>query len=134
MSAITESVAYGDCVADARRARQTDGLRFLLVFLAVIAGALFFMAYSIYNDVSEAGALPRSALPYVLLGVAMLIALGFEFVNGFHDTANAVATVIYTHTLPPQVAVVWSGCWNLSACSPRPARSPSASSRCCRWS
>ncbi len=43
----------------------------------------------------------------------MLIALGFEFVNGFHDTANAVATVIYTHTLPPQIAVVWSGCWNL---------------------
>ena len=43
----------------------------------------------------------------------MLIALGFEFVNGFHDTANAVATVIYTHALPAQVAVVWSGCWNL---------------------
>jgi inorganic phosphate transporter, PiT family len=48
-----------------------------------------------------------------LLGVALLIALGFEFVNGFHDTANAVATVIYTHALPAQVAVVWSGCWNL---------------------
>src|ERR1700722_10200783 len=50
--------------------------------------------------------------PYVLLGVALLIALGFEFVNGFHDTANAVATVIYTHTLEPHVAVVWSGMWN----------------------
>ena len=37
----------------------------------------------------------------------------FEFVNGFHDTANAVATVIYTHSLPPYVAVVWSGIWNL---------------------
>ncbi|HYA73444.1 MAG TPA: inorganic phosphate transporter, partial [Roseiarcus sp.] len=37
----------------------------------------------------------------------------FEFVNGFHDTANAVATVIYTHSLRPQVAVVWSGMWNL---------------------
>jgi hypothetical protein len=34
----------------------------------------------------------------------LLIALGFEFVNGFHDTANAVATVIYTHSLPPLVA------------------------------
>ena len=43
----------------------------------------------------------------------MLIALGFEFVNGFHDTANAVATVIYTHALKPQIAVVWSGCFNL---------------------
>ncbi len=52
-------------------------------------------------------------MPFLLLGVAMLIALGFEFVNGFHDTANAVATVIYTRALQPQVAVVWSGCWNL---------------------
>src|SRR5690242_5704969 len=49
---------------------------------------------------------------FVLLGLALLIALGFEFVNGFHDTANAVATVIYTHSLPPLVAVVWSGAWN----------------------
>jgi inorganic phosphate transporter, PiT family len=52
--------------------------------------------------------------PYLLLGVALLIALGFEFVNGFHDTANAVATVIYTHSLEPHVAVVWSGLWNLT--------------------
>jgi PiT family inorganic phosphate transporter len=44
---------------------------------------------------------------------AVALALGFEFVNGFHDTANAVATVIYTHSLPPWVAVVWSGIWNL---------------------
>jgi PiT family inorganic phosphate transporter len=44
---------------------------------------------------------------------ALLLALSFEFVNGFHDTANAVATVIYTHSLKPNVAVVWSGCWNL---------------------
>ncbi|PSJ75974.1 inorganic phosphate transporter [Sphingobacteriales bacterium UPWRP_1] len=36
----------------------------------------------------------------------------FEFINGFHDTANAVATVIYTGTLKPQWAVVWSGLWN----------------------
>jgi PiT family inorganic phosphate transporter len=53
-----------------------------------------------------------SALPYILLGVALFVALGFEFVNGFHDTANAVATVIYTHSLAPHVAVVWSGIWN----------------------
>lgn len=44
---------------------------------------------------------------------ALFLALSFEFVNGFHDTANAVATVIYTHSLKPNVAVVWSGCWNL---------------------
>ena len=53
-----------------------------------------------------------SAMPYVLLGVALFVALGFEFVNGFHDTANAVATVIYTHSLEPHYAVVWSGFWN----------------------
>jgi inorganic phosphate transporter, PiT family len=46
------------------------------------------------------------------LGVALLVALGFEFVNGFHDTANAVATVIYTHSLDPHVAVAWSGLCN----------------------
>ena len=53
-----------------------------------------------------------SVFPYFLLGTALLIALGFEFVNGFHDTANAVATVIYTNSLEPHIAVVWSGLWN----------------------
>ncbi len=45
--------------------------------------------------------------------LALALALSFEFVNGFHDTANAVATVIYTNALKPVYAVVWSGCWNL---------------------
>lgn len=49
----------------------------------------------------------------ILLLTALALALGFEVVNGFHDTANAVATVIYTNTLKPNVAVVWSGVWNL---------------------
>src|SRR5450755_2683593 len=49
----------------------------------------------------------------IVLFIAVGLALSFEFVNGFHDTANAVATVIYTHTLKPWVAVVWSGIWNL---------------------
>src|SRR5271154_2320104 len=49
----------------------------------------------------------------IFLLFALFLALSFEFVNGFHDTANAVATVIYTHTLKPNVAVIWSGCWNL---------------------
>lgn len=44
-----------------------------------------------------------------LLALCLVIALGFEFVNGFHDTANAVATVIYTRSLKPWVAVLWSG-------------------------
>lgn len=47
-----------------------------------------------------------------LLILCLIAACGFEFVNGFHDTANAVATVIYTHTLKPWVAVIWSGTLN----------------------
>jgi PiT family inorganic phosphate transporter len=47
-----------------------------------------------------------------LLVASLAIALGFEFVNGFHDTANAVATVIYTRSLKPRQAVVWSGFCN----------------------
>ena len=87
--------------------------RFAFGILAVLALGLFYMAYSIRSDIEVAGGGPTTILPFILLGVALLIALGFEFVNGFHDTANAVATVIYTHALPAQVAVVWSGCWNL---------------------
>jgi len=49
-----------------------------------------------------------------LLVICLLAACGFEFVNGFHDTANAVATVIYTNSLKPWVAVIWSGCWNFA--------------------
>lgn len=53
------------------------------------------------------------AVTLALLVVAVGLALAFEFVNGFHDTANAVATVIYTRTLPATPAVLWSGAWNL---------------------
>jgi PiT family inorganic phosphate transporter len=81
-------------------------------FLAILAGSLLFVGYSIYVDVDATGAPALNLLPYILLGVALVIALGFEFVNGFHDTANAVATVIYTHSLAAPVAVVWSGFFN----------------------
>ena len=91
---------------------QPMDMRAILIFLAVVAGGLFFAAYSIYGDMEAAGTKTTSLLPYLLLGVALLIALGFEFVNGFHDTSNACATVIYTHSLPAQVAVVWSGFFN----------------------
>jgi len=81
-----------------------------LVFGVVFLAGLIFIGYSIARDLGniELG----SAWPYILLGTALLVALGFEFVNGFHDTANAVATVIYTHSLDPNIAVVWSGFWN----------------------
>jgi PiT family inorganic phosphate transporter len=84
-----------------------------IIFMGMIGAALLFVAYSIYVDVDAAGVRTTTFLPYILLFVALLIALGFEFVNGFHDTANAVATVIYTHSLPANLAVVWSGCFNL---------------------
>jgi PiT family inorganic phosphate transporter len=48
----------------------------------------------------------------ILLLLCILCACAFEFINGFHDTANAVATVIYTNSLKPSYAVVWSGIWN----------------------
>jgi inorganic phosphate transporter, PiT family len=83
-----------------------------IVFIGMLAVGLFYTAYSLFADVKDAGAQTTTLLPYLLLGVALLIALGFEFVNGFHDTANAVATVIYTHSLPPNVAVMWSGFFN----------------------
>ncbi|WP_202948041.1 inorganic phosphate transporter [Methylobacterium sp. GXF4] len=59
-----------------------------------------------------ASAAPGSTLVLVLLIVALVLVLAFEFSNGFHDTANAVATVIYTGTLKPMQAVVWSGLMN----------------------
>src|SRR5882724_7036518 len=82
-----------------------------LLFLILLIAGLAFTCYSLFIDVADTGA-ARSWLPFVLLGLALVIALGFEFVNGFHDTANAVATVIYTHSLPPHFAVVWSGAFN----------------------
>jgi PiT family inorganic phosphate transporter len=81
------------------------------VFLGLLAAAVLFVAYSLYSDVEGSGA-TTTFLPYLLLFVALLTALGFEFVNGFHDTANAVATVIYTHAMPASIAVVWSGSFN----------------------
>ena len=84
----------------------------ILVFGGVLILGLIFIGASIARDLADISL--GSAWPYLLLGVALLVALGFEFVNGFHDTANAVATVIYTHSLDPNIAVVWSGFWNFA--------------------
>ena len=81
------------------------------VVLAAGVVGLGFIGVSIAQDFSNVTV--GSYWPYLLLIFALLIALGFEFVNGFHDTANAVATVIYTHSLDPNIAVVWSGLCNL---------------------
>jgi PiT family inorganic phosphate transporter len=79
--------------------------------IAIGFAGLIFAAWSIYADLGPDTSVAKF-WPFLLLGVALLIALGFEFVNGFHDTANAVATVIYTHSLPAPVAVAWSGFFN----------------------
>ncbi|UAK23373.1 inorganic phosphate transporter [Sphingomonas nostoxanthinifaciens] len=80
-------------------------------FFLVLLGGLIYAGTSIFLDTQKVGE-PLAIGAFAFLGVALLIALGFEFVNGFHDTANAVATVIYTHSLKPVFAVIWSGTWN----------------------
>ena len=90
---------------------KSPGKLGMLVFAVVLVAGILFAAVNLISDLS--GVRDRSQdLRTLLLGVALLTALGFEFVNGFHDTANAVATVIYTHSLEPHVAVVWSGFFN----------------------
>ena len=79
-------------------------------FAAVLTLGLVYAGSQLISDVSVVRS--ASVFPFILLGIALFIALGFEFVNGFHDTANAVATVIYTHSLEPHAAVLWSGCCN----------------------
>ena len=91
---------------------QKAGPASAVIFIGLLASGLLFAGHSLLGDIDASGAKIVTLLPYILLCVALLIALGFEFVNGFHDTANAVATVIYTHSLPPNVAVVWSGLFN----------------------
>ena len=101
----TQFDARFDTPENRRMARLTS----IFVGTVVLAG-LFYAFTALLSDLQ--GAHVRSWGPFILLGVALLIALGFEFVNGFHDTANAVATVIYTHAMPPNIAVVWSGFFN----------------------
>jgi inorganic phosphate transporter, PiT family len=84
----------------------------ILAFLSALAAGVVYIVFHIAHDLNAASV--TTYAPYLMLGMALLIALGFEFVNGFHDTANAVATVIYTHSLEPNIAVVWSGICNLA--------------------
>ena len=107
-------IAGGQTIEPASRPNLDKGFNPLtmILFFGILAAGTMFVAYSIYVDVQATGTRVTSYLPYLLLFVALLIALGFEFVNGFHDTANAVATVIYTHSMPAELAVIWSGFFN----------------------
>ena len=95
-----------------RTTKKSTSKAGIVAFLLALASGLAYIAFHVARDLDNVSV--TSAWPYLLLGLALLIALGFEFVNGFHDTANAVATVIYTNSLEPNIAVVWSGICNLA--------------------
>jgi PiT family inorganic phosphate transporter len=112
-----DAIERHEAVVETKRSRALEaklekgpGRVGMLIFGVALLVGLIYAATHLLSDLSTVHG--TSALPFVLLGIALLTALAFEFVNGFHDTANAVATVIYTHTLEPHVAVVWSGMWN----------------------
>ncbi|MGA2084891.1 MAG: inorganic phosphate transporter [Terracidiphilus sp.] len=95
-----------------RKMNKTSAWVSAAVVLLALVGGLGFIGFHISQDLGNIAI--GNIWPFLLLALALLIALGFEFVNGFHDTANAVATVIYTHSLEPNIAVVWSGICNLA--------------------
>src|SRR5450755_2272419 len=95
-----------------RKIKAGSGRRGLAFFFVALVAGLSYIVVHVSRDLDAVKS--TGSWPYLLLGLALLIALGFEFVNGFHDTANAVATVIYTNSLEPNVAVVWSGLCNLA--------------------
>ena len=97
-------------VLDDRFSGHSAGIWGGVIFGIMLVAGIIYIAVKLSADLSIVHS--ASVFPYILLGVALLIALGFEFVNGFHDTANAVATVIYTHSLEPHIAVVYSGILN----------------------
>jgi PiT family inorganic phosphate transporter len=105
-------MATGASVLDAKLtggAGKAGKIGVIVFGVALIIGFIYAGAH-LASDLAQIHT--GEVMPFVLLGIALLVALGFEFVNGFHDTANAVATVIYTHSMEPHVAVVWSGAWN----------------------
>jgi inorganic phosphate transporter, PiT family len=106
-----EAPMPGASLLDKKMKKSPAWISGVIVLVALIGG-LSFVGFHIGQDLGNVTL--GSIWPYLLLGTALLIALGFEFVNGFHDTANAVATVIYTHALEPNIAVVWSGLCNLA--------------------
>jgi len=55
----------------------------------------------------------ETSLPFI--GAIILVALAFDFINGFHDAANSIATIVSTRVLPPLWAVVWAAFFNFSA-------------------
>jgi|GEM_PF-3458 len=111
LATAVETLPIGAAILDKKMKKSHAIISTSVVLIALVTG-VFYIGFNIVQDFS--GVAIGSIWPYLLLILALLIALGFEFVNGFHDTANAVATVIYTHSLDPNIAVVWSGLCNLT--------------------
>ena len=111
LAATVNAIPSGGSLLD-RKLTKAPSRAGIAIFLLALAGGLCYIAFHVARDLDSVTT--TSIWPYLLLALALMIALGFEFVNGFHDTANAVATVIYTHSLEPNIAVVWSGICNLT--------------------
>ena len=116
MAAVTLQADAGAAIAPESHGIKIDSKMHpsgAAAFALFLVAGLGYAVYGLLTDLQTyGGGQPIALGAFVLLGIALLIALGFEFVNGFHDTANAVATVIYTKSLPPMFAVVWSGFFN----------------------
>ena len=91
LATVVQTLPHGPTLLD-RKLKGRPSKRGVAFFIAALSGGL---AYIVFHVARDLGAVQGTGVwPYLLLGLALLIALGFEFVNGFHDTANAVATVI----------------------------------------
>jgi PiT family inorganic phosphate transporter len=108
----TPAIAPTSSILDEKLKKSNPGLIGSLIFGALLLGGAIYIGVRLSADLSVVH--NASLFPFLLLGLALFIALGFEFVNGFHDTANAVATVIYTHSLEPHIAVAYSGILNFT--------------------
>src|ERR1700749_3380539 len=94
---LTAPTSLLDCKL--KRSQSKAGL---IAFLIALSGGIVFIVFHVARDLDAASV--TSYAPYAMLAMALVIALGFEFVNGFHHTANAVATVIYPPSLEPNMA------------------------------
>jgi PiT family inorganic phosphate transporter len=101
---------YTKSMLDEKMEKSSVGKWGAIAFGVMLVAGVIYIATHLGADLSVVHS--ASVFPFILLGVALFIALSFEFVNGFHDTANAVATCIYTHSLEPHIAVIYSGCMN----------------------
>jgi len=111
-SVASPETAYTKSILDQKLEKSSAGKWGAIVFVLMLVVGVIYIATHLGSDLKVVHS--ASVFPFVLLGIALFIALGFEFVNGFHDTANAVATCIYTHSLEPHVAVVYSGIMNFT--------------------